>query len=156
MLATRGMAFWCRLHVFLECECPKQQHLHRGFSASWCTYPVLKHCTQPPHSLRNLPQLLRLPPRRHKRLLYNDMLPLLQRHLREVEVAARYRRHNNDIDLLILQHLLAGAPRLDAGEVLGSVIVGSRVPLDDAVEVQCRNGHDERDVEDLGREAVAY
>lgn len=76
--------------------------------------------------------------------------------LRQVKMRLGQGGDHDNIDGRIGKHLVAGAPALHTGEVLGDVVFRGRMTLNDAVEVESWYVLDERDVEDFSREAVAY
>lgn len=84
------------------------------------------------------------------------MLPSLESQLGQLIVRVRRRRDHNNIDALILDHVLGAAVGLDARVVLFGIILGLGVTLDNGVQLELGNGLDEGDLEDLGAEAVAY
>jgi len=83
------------------------------------------------------------------------MLPILQRHLRKLEMRFRYRRHNDNVHLGILDHVLRGPVALDPRMVLFRIVVWLRRALDDSIQLEVGDDFNEGDVEYFGGHATA-
>lgn len=63
--------------------------------------------------------------------------------------------HDNDIDIGVLDQILGAAVGFDTRMILGSVMIGFGMSLDDGGEGEIGDLEDERDVESVGTGAVA-
>ena len=84
------------------------------------------------------------------------MLPILQRQLRQFEMSIRDGRHNDDIHLSVLHHLLRGPVAFDTRVVFLGIIARLWVALYDSIELEVGDDRDEGDMEDFGGHAIAY
>ena len=85
----------------------------------------------------------------------STVLSILQCHLRELEVRVWYCRHDHNVHLGILDHLLSRAVTLDAWMIFLGIVVRLRGSLDNSKELEFWDDVDEGNVEDFGRHAIA-